>query len=74
MMSCNSSQVINAADKYHTKRLVTEMDIDEVKQTGQNFYEVKFIPHSLIYFTIDFFLSKIERVDKISWNYCGMKN
>ena len=48
------------------------MDIDEVKQTDQNFYEVKFIPHSLIYFTIDF-LSKIERVDKISWNYCGMK-
>ena len=31
------------------------MDIDEVKQTGQNFYEVSFISHSLIYFIIDSF-------------------
>ena len=26
-----------------------EMDIDEVKQAGQNFYEVAFIHYSLIY-------------------------
>ena len=51
------------------------MDIDEVKQIGQKFYEVAFISHSLIYFIIDFFYtsSKIEMLDKILWSYCGMR-